>query len=96
MNQRIPQHFQSLDDLQLKKEEIRAQIRENNVQIQTMWQELFPKQTQTTPTSKWSNAMTKGFGVVDGAILGWKIYRKFWGKKPQKKKKKGFLSSIFG
>lgn len=96
MNQRIPQHFQSLDDLQLKKEEIRAQIRENNVQIQTMWQELFPKQTQTTPTSKWSNAMTKGFGVVDGAILGWKIYRKFWGKKPPKKKKKGFLSSIFG
>ena len=39
--------------------------------------------------------MSTGAGVMDGIILGWKLYRKFYSGKKTKSKKKGGLLGFF-
>lgn len=60
--------------------------------MQTIWNSLVhtPKDN-TTPTQRFTNMFTTGANVVDGLMLGWKLYRKFGGHKKISNNKKGFF-----
>lgn len=71
--------FSSLDDIRAYKEELLEQIRQDRDVISTKWNDLFHRE-EPTPHSKAQKIMkmlSMGTGVLDGAMLGWKLYRKY-------------------
>ena len=71
--------FSSLDDIRAYKEELLEQIRQDRDVILTKWNDLFHRE-EPTPQSKAQKIMkmlSMGTGVLDGAMLGWKLYRKY-------------------
>ena len=71
--------FSSLDDIRLYKEELLEQIRQDRDVISTKWNDLFHRE-EPTPQNKAQKIMkmlSMGTGVLDGAMLGWKLYRKY-------------------
>lgn len=86
--------YKSLDDIRQRKQELRSLLQKDNGEITQLWQGLFAPSRPSTPTNKIQGFMTKGMGVVDGAILGWKLYQRF---RPNKKaKSKNWLARLFG
>ena len=71
--------FSSLDDIRLYKEELLELIRQDRDVISTKWNDLFHRE-EPVPQSKAQKIMkmlSMGTGVLDGAMLGWKLYRKY-------------------
>ena len=73
--------YKSLNDIRTRKEMLRNAISKDDEKIRTLWNELF-KPTEifdknTAPSKRISRILNTGATVIDGAILGWKLYRKF-------------------
>ena len=79
--------YKTLDDIRLRKAQLRTELMRDNHRMQGIWDGLFhtPKKAQVRPTSRMASIMKGSVGVLDAAILGWKLYRKFGGKKTQKR-----------
>ena len=76
--------YRSLEEIRDRKDLLLQEIRRDDQQIKTLWGELFPKQqpmAALTPSKRISSLMATGAGVLDGILLGWKLYRKFKKKK---------------
>jgi len=74
----------SLEEIRNRKDALRQEISKNDANIRQLWSQLFVKPepfSALTPSKRISSLMTTGAGVLDGIILGWKLYRKFWKKK---------------
>ena len=85
--------YKSIEDIQSRKQELRRLLQRDNGEMVQIWNGLFAKPEVSTPTNRIQGFMTKGMGIVDGAILGWKLYNKLYSGK--KKKKQGFISKLF-
>lgn len=89
--------YRNLDDIRRRKDELLTDITKDSTTMENLWYGLFhkPDNLVTTPTSRFSGMMKTGVGILDGIILGWKLYRKFGGgKKKSQKKKKSFFSFL--
>ena len=76
--------YMSLEQIRDSKEALRDEIRRDEDQIRQLWGQLFTKPeplSALTPTKRISTLMSTGAGVLDGIILGWKLYRKYKGFK---------------
>ena len=71
--------FSSLDDIRAYKEELLEQIRQDRDVISTKWNDLFHREVPTPQSMahKIMKMLSMGTGVLDGAMLGWKLYRKY-------------------
>ena len=71
--------FSSLDDIRLYKEELLEQIRQDRDVISTKWNDLFHREEPTpqNQAQKIMKMLSMGTGVLDGAMHGWKLYRKY-------------------
>ena len=73
--------YKSLDDIRRRKETLRNEIQEDDKKIKNLWEEmsrpsdLFSK--SASPSKRISGLMSTGAALFDGAMLGWKLYRKF-------------------
>ncbi len=80
--------YNSLSDIRLKKELLRKDIEADDAKIKTLWGTLFTKPdvlSSNASTSKRLNSLLHvGAGALDGALLAWKLYRKF---KPRKRRR---------
>lgn len=74
------QTFSSLTDICQAKEALRQDIRKQEDTVATLWNELFHKPDEdmsSSPTRRAMSMVNMGAGVIDGLLLGWKLYRKF-------------------
>jgi hypothetical protein len=71
--------YNSLDDIREGKQKLKQDINTNEEQIRTLWKSLFKPvdEGMTKRGRRWSTVINTGAGVVDGLLLGWKLYRKF-------------------
>lgn len=72
--------IRSLEDLNHQKELLKSQIEAQDRNIKKMWASLFhdpEKKVASTPSARLAKVISIGSGVFDGALLGWKLYRKF-------------------
>lgn len=62
----------------MRKTQLLVDINKDSNRIGKLWGELFhaPKK-DATPTKRFTGLMNTGAGILDGVILGWKLYRKF-------------------
>jgi hypothetical protein len=85
------QQLSSLAELRSRQAEIRSQLKKSENNMSDIWNDMFHKpspSTLTSPTGKAINFLTNSAGIIDGAILGWKLYRRFGGTMNIFKKKK--------
>ena len=73
--------YKSLDEIRRRKEKLRNEILEDDKKIKNLWEEmsrpsdLFNK--SASPSKRITGLMSTGAALFDGAMLGWKLYRKF-------------------
>lgn len=75
--------FNTLDDIEAYKTKVRKSIRHDEEEMASLWNSLFHKESHheaKTPVQRLTSYVNIGSGVLDGVILGWKLYRKFNGK----------------
>lgn len=75
----MERQFNSLDAIAERKKEIERELEANEAEIRKIWNELFHKEEKKplTPTQRILSFANTGAGVLDGLILGWKLYKKF-------------------
>ena len=76
----IPAPITSLEDLQARRDLLREEIIKDDEQIKALWNDLFHKPAMlasSSPSKRLAGILSTGAGVLDGVILGWKLYRKF-------------------
>lgn len=74
-------NYRSLNDIRLRKAQLRTDLTKDSNKIAGLWNELVHKpKDKNTPTQRFSGAFNVGAGVLDGLILTWKLYRMFGGK----------------
>lgn len=76
----IQKPIRSLDEIDIRKDILRDKVHENEKEIRTLWNSLFRKPdafTSSLPSKRFTSLISTGAGVLDGVILGWKLYRKF-------------------
>lgn len=69
----------NINDIEIKKQELRKAINAKEEEIDRLWNELFTPPVSNafeTPTQRFMRYAHNSVGVIDGAILGWKLYRK--------------------
>lgn len=83
---------QEIIDIEARKEKLRKDIALKEEQIAKLWDETFhPVEDNTikTPTQRILSYANTAAGVFDGAMLGWKLYRRLNGVFSFRKPKKG-------
>jgi hypothetical protein len=77
--------YNSLNDIRLRKEALRKSIEADDKKIKTLWNSLFTKpdafKKDASRGKRLQSMMSIGMGAFDGALLAWKLYRKFKKKK---------------
>ena len=80
-SQSAPQTYQSLADIRARKQQIRKAMNADDAKIKNLWKSIFTKPDIMDPHAsagrKISSALSLGAGALDGALLAWKLYRKF-------------------
>lgn len=72
--------YRTLEDIELRKDEIRAQLRKSDKQMKQQWHSLFQKPdplSSLSPTKRMASLVSNSIGVFDAVLLTWKLYRKF-------------------
>ena len=72
--------YTNLQSIQDRKLQLRKEIRKDNEQINKLSKQLFAKPTELMNNRgklSVNGLMATGAGVLDSAILVWKLYRKF-------------------
>lgn len=74
------QHFSSLLAIRAKKAELRKQISDQEKEIKGLWTGLFHQEKSRmpqTPTQRLMSMASTSMSLIDGAIFGWKLYKRF-------------------
>lgn len=72
--------YRTLEEIRLRKSQLLVDITKDSNKIGRMWNNLFHKPSASgkkTAGKRMSGIISTGASVVDGLILGWKLYRKF-------------------
>ncbi len=73
--------YRSLTDIRLRKEALRKDIEADDAKIKALWKSIFTCPDAFSRNASRSKRLTSlisiGMGTVDGALLAWKLYRKF-------------------
>jgi hypothetical protein len=80
MTEEEPLKYQSLLAIRARKMQLNKEIQRSEQEIKTTWNTLFhPKKdpTPNTPTQRFLSLASSSVGLIDGALLGWKLYKKF-------------------
>lgn len=85
-------NIRSIRDIRLRKAQLLTELTKDTNKMQNLWIDLTSKPANNvTPTRRLTAAMTNGANLVDGLILGWKLYRKFGGHASNASGKKGLF-----
>ncbi len=73
--------YSSLNEIRLRKELLRRDIEADDAKIKAFWNALFVRpdalSKKATPSKRMQSLFSIGAGAFDGALLAWKLYRKF-------------------
>ena len=73
--------YSSLNEIRLRKELLRKDMEADDAKIKALWNSLFVRPDALSKTASPSKRMQSffsiGAGAFDGALLAWKLYRKF-------------------
>ncbi len=73
--------YTTIEEIQLRKAMLLDEIHRDSNKLGNEWKSLFQKpdalNRKATPAKRFNSLLSTGAGMLDAAILGWKLYRKF-------------------
>lgn len=69
--------FNSMREISQQREKVLAEIRKDSAEIGSLWKGLFRDDKPRKKGITLASVLTKGTGILDGALFAWKLYRKF-------------------
>lgn len=72
--------YRTLEDIEQRKDEILAQLRQSDKQMKQQWHSIFKKPdplTSLSPAKRMASLMSNSIGALDVMLLTWKLYRKY-------------------
>ena len=75
--------YSTLHEIRQRKLRLKSEITAQEKQIHRLWDSVFHSKEEIgipTPSKRISSLLSTGAGIIDGAFLGWKLYRRFKGK----------------
>lgn len=90
---KLPDHavIDSLETLQLYKEQLRNELCSSEERLGDLWESMFRQPTaedMSSPTKRLMAKVSSASALIDGAILGWKLYCRLGGTLRLFKRKK--------
>ena len=79
--------YKTLKAISERKRQLLTGIRADHAQMDKLWKDLTTKHEQPTKGLRMADMLNTGAGIFDGAMLGWKLYRKYYGFLSKFKKK---------
>lgn len=83
--------YNSLADIQIRQAQLQTELLKKELEIKESWKRVFTKgKNNRKGLDRYTHIFNSSIGVVDGLLLGWKLYQKFGktGKAKWFKKKK--------
>lgn len=80
--ERTPISIVSLETLSMRKQQLRDDLDVSEEKLADIWTALFRKPTEeelNSPTKRVLATITSASAMIDGALLGWKLYRRLGG-----------------
>ncbi len=74
---RLQPQYTTLRAIEDRKLQLLREIRKDNEKINKLRRQLFAKPEPLKKGHRMQALMTTGAGMLDGALLAWKLYRKF-------------------
>lgn len=87
----IPISIISLETLRMRKQQLRDDLDSSEEQLAETWNAIFRQPTEeelNSPTKRVLATITSASAMIDGALLGWKLYRRLGGTVRLFKKKR--------
>ena len=80
-NNIVCHEVKTLSDIASMKDVIRREMQDDEEKITSLWDSMVhgDNVNPQSPTLRIFNMMNVGTGLVDGLLLGWKLYRKYQG-----------------
>ncbi|MCD7714574.1 MAG: hypothetical protein LUI08_06590 [Prevotella sp.] len=72
--------YHSIDDMRRRRKQLKKEIAATEKEISHLWRNLFHKHGRKGSVSRMGrigSVVSTGVSVVDGALLVWKLYRRF-------------------
>lgn len=73
--------YRTIEEIRMRKALLQKDIRKDSEKLDRQWHSLFQQPQglakSATPSRRIGSLMNMGAGFVDGALLAWKLYRKF-------------------
>ncbi|MCD8283004.1 MAG: hypothetical protein LUC22_07110 [Prevotella sp.] len=72
--------YRSIGDMRRRRRQLKHEIAANERAISGLWNNLFHRRRNRRPASRarrLSSVVATGVNVVDGALLAWKLYKRF-------------------
>lgn len=73
--------YNSIDEILARKALLRKDIEKDSERLDQQWHSLFKKPAalakSSSPSQKLTSVISAGASALDGALLVWKLYRKF-------------------
>lgn len=75
--------YTSLEDIRARREELARELRAQRGRVELLWGDLFHRPATPAPRTRagWiARIVSNSAGLIDAALLGWKIYHKFFAR----------------
>lgn len=72
----------SLETLEIRKQQLREDLDKSEEKLADLWNAMFRQPSEEelgSPTKRILATITSASAVIDGALLGWKLYRRLGG-----------------
>lgn len=77
--------YRNLEEVRLRKANLQTELLRKEGNIRKLWNDIFHgKKKTSSKKNRISGIVNSSMGIIDGALLGWKLYRKFGGFKRKK------------
>lgn len=85
-NTSLNTQIHTLEEIVERKNMVLNSLHNDDKKIKELWTSLFqmPNMSAATPTKRITSIINIGTGVIDGALLAWKLYHRFKGKKKRR------------
>lgn len=82
-SQNQSQEYHTLTELRQRKAQLLDDLAKDDKRIRSLWTKLcYRPKADASPSQRLTSMISTGGSILDGLILGWKLYRKFGKKGP--------------
>ena len=73
----LQREYDSLSALRIRQQELKKECEKDEERMKVLWADLFEEEKSDNMSDRISSMVKMGIGAFDGAVLCWKLYKKY-------------------